>query len=93
MALAQLADALTFTVGVSRFGIGIESNGVAAWLYQAGGLDAVLLDQGHRAGHDDRPAGVNGPRFPRLFVWGGTAATSLGLLGFTANSLSILLLS
>ena len=33
LALAQLADALTFTIGVSRYGIGLESNGMAAWLY------------------------------------------------------------
>jgi len=33
------------------------------------------------------------PRLPRLLVWGGAAATGLGLLGFTANTTSILLLS
>lgn len=32
-------------------------------------------------------------RFPRLLVWGGAAATSIGFLGFAANSASILLLS
>ena len=31
--LAQLADALTFTIGVSRFGIGLESNAIATWLH------------------------------------------------------------
>ena len=32
-------------------------------------------------------------RFPRLLVWGGAAATSLGLLGFGSNTAVILLLS
>ena len=32
-------------------------------------------------------------RFPRLLVWGGAAATSLGLLGFATNTASILILS
>lgn len=32
----QLADAATFTVGVSRFGIGLESNGIAASLQLLG---------------------------------------------------------
>ena len=31
--------------------------------------------------------------FPRLLVWGGAAATSIGLLGFATNSLTIVLLS
>ena len=92
-ALAQLADALTFTVGVSRFGIGIESNGVASWLYHAGGLDAVLLTKGTVLLVTIGLLVSTAARFPRLFVWGGAAATSLGILGFTANSLSILLLS
>jgi len=32
-------------------------------------------------------------RFPRLLVWGGAAATSLGLLGFLTNTASIAILS
>ena len=31
--------------------------------------------------------------FPRLLVWGGAAATSLGLLGFASNTATILILS
>ena len=31
--------------------------------------------------------------FPRLLVWGGAAATSIGLLGFATNTASILILS
>jgi hypothetical protein len=32
-------------------------------------------------------------RFPRLLVWGGAAATALGLLGFATNSITIAILS
>ncbi len=41
--LAQLADAFTFTVGLSRFGIGLESNGIAAVLYQSADWAAYCL--------------------------------------------------
>jgi hypothetical protein len=32
-------------------------------------------------------------RFPRLFVWGAAAATSVGLVGMAANVTSLILLS
>ena len=91
--LAQLTDALTFTIGVSRFGIGLESNGIAAGLYRVGGLDAVLMVKGAVLLTTLALLVGTGSRFPRLFVWGGAMATSLGFLGFAANSASILLLS
>ena len=91
--LAQLVDALTFTIGVSRFGIGLESNGIAAGLYRFGGLDAVLLVKGTVLLTTLALLASTVSRFPRLFVWGGAMATSLGCLGFAANSASILLLS
>ena len=93
LVLAQLADAATFMVGVSRFGIGLESNGIAAGLYHAGGLDAVLLLKGAVIVATTTLLAYRAPRFPRLLMWGGAAATSLGLLGFAANTTSILLLS
>ena len=93
IALAQLADAFTFTIGVSRFGIGLESNGIAAQLFHAGGLDAVLLTKGAVLLSILALLIATATRFPRLLVWGGAAATSLGLLGFATNSLSIALLS
>lgn len=91
--LAQLADAATFTVGVSRFGIGLESNGIAAGIYHAGGIDAVLLLKGTVIVLTTTLLAYTAPRFPRLLVWGGATATSLGLLGFAANTTSIVLLS
>ena len=93
IALAQLADALTFTIGVSRFGIGLESNGIAAGLFHAGGLDAVLIAKGAVLLAILALLVTTAHRFPRLLVWGGAAATSLGLLGFAANTASIAILS
>ena len=92
LVLAQLTDALTFAIGVSRFGIGLESNGIAVGLYRLGGLDAVLLAKGAVLLTTLALLISTVGRFPRLFVWGGAMATSLGFLGFAANA-SILLLS
>jgi hypothetical protein len=91
--LAQLADALTFTIGVSRFGIGLESNGLATAIFHAGGLDGVLLTKAAVLLFTIGLMVVAATRYPRLLVWGGAAATAFGLLGFAANSASILLLS
>jgi hypothetical protein len=93
LVLAQLADALTFTIGVSRFGIDLESNGFAAWLYRTSGLDGVLLAKGMVLLTTIGLMVLAANRFPRLLVWGGAAATSLGLLGFATNATVIALLS
>jgi hypothetical protein len=90
---AQLADAFTFTIGVSRFGIHLESNGLAAALFRAGGLDSVLLVKGAALLVSIGLLLVASHRFPRLLVWGGAAATSMGLLGFATNTITILHLS
>jgi len=93
IALAQLTDALTFTIGVSRFGIGLESNGIAAWLYGAHGLNGVLVAKAAVLLVTIALLVMTATRFPRLLVWGGAAATALGLLGFATNSLTIAILS
>ncbi len=93
LVLAQLADALTFTVGVSRFGIGLESNGLAATLYELSGLAGVLAAKGGVIVATLAVLVATASDYPRLLVWGGAAATSLGLLGFAANTASILILS
>jgi hypothetical protein len=93
LVLAQLADAFTFTYGVSRFGIHLESNGIAAALVHGGGLDAVLWLKGTVIVVTIGLLAATAPRFPRLLIWGGATATSLGLLGFAANTTSIVLLS
>jgi hypothetical protein len=91
--LAQLADALTFTIGVSRFGIHLESNGIAAAIFHSSGLDGVLVVKASVIVLTIGLMVLAATRFPRLLVWGGAAATSLGLLGFLANTASILILS
>ena len=93
LVLAQLADAFTFMYGVSRFGIHLESNGFAAALFHAGGLDAVLALKGGVIVFTIGLLALTANRFPRLLMWGGAMATSLGLLGFAANTTSIVLLS
>jgi hypothetical protein len=92
LVVAQLADAVTFMVGVSRFGIGLEGNGIAVALYRAAGLDGVLLVKAWVVLLCIALLLIAAVRFPRLLVWGGAAATSLGLLGFAANTASILIL-
>jgi hypothetical protein len=89
---AQLTDAITFTAGVARYGIGIESNGIASALFDLGGLQAVLLAKGAALLVTLGLLTATANRFPRLFVWGSAAATSIGLLGFAANSISMALL-
>ncbi len=91
--VAQLADAFTFTIGVSRFGISLESNGIASGLFQAGGFAAILSVKGVVLVATISLLAATAVRFPRLLMWGGATATSLGLLGFAANTTSILLLS
>jgi hypothetical protein len=91
--VAQLTDALTFTVGVSRFGIGLESNGIAAMLYRLGGLESVLAVKCGVLLATLAILVATAEDYPRLLVWGGAAATSIGLLGFATNSLSITLLA
>lgn len=93
IAVAQLTDALSFTIGVSRFGIGLESNGIAAWLWDLGGLGAVLAAKAGVLLATIAILVATAEDFPRLLVWGGAAATSIGLLGFATNSLSIAILS
>jgi len=93
LVLAQLGDAFTFTLGVSRFGIELESNGLAAALYQSSGLDGVLMVKAVVLLTTLGLLVATADRFGRLLVWGGAVATSLGLLGFAANTTSILILS
>ena len=91
--LAQLADAFTFMLGVSQFGIELESNGIAVRVYHAGGLDAILLLKGAVIVVTTTLLTYTAPRYPRLLVWGGAMGTSMGLLGFAANTTSLMLLA
>jgi hypothetical protein len=90
---AQLADAISFTVGVSRFGIHLESNGFAASLFHTGGLGSVLMLKGAVIVGLVLVLTASSGRFPRLLIWSGATATGFGLVGFLANTTSIMLLS
>lgn len=89
LVLAQLADALTFSIGVSRFGIAVESNAMAATLHDISGLDAVLLAKLTAILISIAVLVIAAHRFPRLLVWGGASGTSLGVMGFIANAWSM----
>jgi hypothetical protein len=93
LVLAQLLDALTFTVGISRFGIQLESNGIAAGLFHAGGLAAVLAAKAAVIVATVTLLAATAVRFPRMLVWGGAVATSFGIIGFLANTYTIVALS
>jgi len=90
---AQLSDATTFVVGESLHGIGLESNGIAVLAYHVAGLAGVLALKGAVLVVVLVVAASTASRFPRLFLWVGAAATSMGLLGCAVNVTSLLLLS
>jgi len=91
--LAQLADAATFVLGQSLHGIHLESNGIAVLAYQWAGLAGVLLLKGAALLAMLGVTVLAANRYPRLLVWGGAAATSMGLLGFAANVTSLIILA
>lgn len=91
--LAQLADATTFMIGQALHGIGLESNGIAVAAYRMAGLPGVLMLKGGAIVVTLAAVAMSARRFPRLLVWGGAAATSIGLLGFLANVTSLVLLA
>jgi len=91
--LGQLADAATFALGHALYGIGLESNGVAVAIARRAGGDGVLLAKGAVIVITIGLLALTATRYPRLLVWGGAAATSIGLLGFLANAASLLILA
>ena len=92
LVLAQLIDALTFTIGVSRFGIGLESNGFATLAYHWNGVPGVLLMKGGAIVFTLAVLVASAGRFPRLFVWGAAVATGVGVLGMVTNVRVLLIL-
>jgi hypothetical protein len=91
--LLQLADAATFTIGVSLHGIQLESNDFAKVAYDWAGVPGVL---GAKLAEILLILGLlvlAYRRFPRLLVWGAAAASAVGLLGFLSNVASLWLLS
>jgi hypothetical protein len=91
--LAQLADAASFAVGSALHGIGLESNGFAVAVFASSGTGGVLATKGAVIVAVIGLLAATATRFPRLLVWGGAVATSIGLLGFLANVTSLLILA
>jgi hypothetical protein len=89
--IAQLADAISFAIGIARLGIGAEANGWMRLAYDAGGVPAVMALKGAAILLSLAIISLAAGRYPRLVVLGGAAATSLGLLGAFSNALSIAL--
>lgn len=89
--VAQLADAVSFAIGIGRLGIGAEANGWMRILYDAGGLPAVMALKGGAILLSLAILVLASGRYPRLVVMGGAVATSLGLLGAFSNTLAIAL--
>jgi hypothetical protein len=88
----QLADAVTFALGVRLHGIGLESNGFATLAYHWNGIDGVLLLKGGAILFTLAVLVASATRFPRLFVWGAAAATGVGVLGMLTNVRTLLIL-
>lgn len=91
--IAQLADTVTFAIAASRFGIGVESNGLAVALYGIAGIAGVLIAKLAAIVIAILLLAVTATRFPRLLIIGGATATSIGLLGFATNSASMIILA
>ena len=87
--IAQLADAVSFAIGIARVGIAAEANGWMRLLYDAGGLPAVMALKGGAILLTLGILTLAAWRYPRLVILGGATATSLGLLGAFSNTLAI----
>ncbi|HEX6138842.1 MAG TPA: hypothetical protein VF013_00070 [Candidatus Limnocylindria bacterium] len=90
---AQLGDAVTFMIGQELHGIGLESNGLAVAAYHAAGLQGVMLLKCAAIIFVLTTLVRSAGRFPRLLVWGGAAATAMGMLGIAANVTSLVILA
>lgn len=89
--VAQLADAVSFAIGISRVGISAEANGWMRILYDTGGLPAVMALKGGAILLSLAIVVLAGRRYPRVVILGCATATSLGLLGAFSNTVAIAL--
>ncbi len=91
--LAQLGDALTFTIGEALHGIGLESNGLVRLAYDDGGLAGVLFLKCATIVLVLAALAIPARRRPRFFLVLAAAGTLVGLLGVITNLWSLVLLS
>ena len=91
--VAQLADALTFGYGVSRFGIQLEANALARSAYELAGVAGVYLFKGVAVLAIVTMLVLAAPRFPRFVKFGTAVAAGMGVLGAVVNGSVIIALS
>lgn len=91
--VAQLADAISFGYGVSRFGIQLEANALMRGAYEVAGFAGVYLFKGAAVAAVVGMLYLARDRFPRFVKLGGIVATAMGLLGALVNSTVIVALS
>ena len=84
---AQLADAISFAIGVARLGIGVEGNPLMRAAYEVGGTLGVLGVKGAAIAVVLAMLVAAGQRYPRFATLGAAAAIGLGLFGATMNAL------
>jgi hypothetical protein len=91
--VAQLGDALTFTIGEALHGIGLESNGIVRLAYDDGGLAGVLFLKCATIVLVLTALAFSARRWPRFFMALAAAGTLVGLVGVVTNVWSLVLLT
>lgn len=91
--LAQVADAISFAIGVSRLGIGVEGNPLMRAAHDVGGTVGVLGIKGIAITLVLAMLVTAGPRFPRFATLGSYVAIGLGLFGAVMNAAVMFLLA
>ena len=84
--LAQVADAISVAIGVSRLGIGVEGNPLMRAAHDVGGTVGVLGIKGMAITLVLAMLITAGPRFPRFATLGSYVAIGLGLFGAVMNA-------
>ena len=90
---AQVADAISFVVGVARLGIGVEGNPLMRAAHDVAGTGGVLLIKGTAIAVVLAMLALAGPRFPRFARIGSYVAIGLGVLGAGANTTVMVLMA
>ena len=90
--LAQAADSLSFAIGVSRLGIGVEGNPLMRAAHEVAGTVGVLGIKGVAIALVVTMLVVAGPRFPRFATLGSYVAIGLGFFGAFMNAGIMLLM-
>lgn len=91
--VGQIADAATFSFAIPILGIGVESNALAAMIYEGWGMAGVLLLKGAAIVLMVLVLVRVAPRAPRIFSIGATTAGVVGMLGAITNLWAVALLT